>query len=787
MSNPEGRKPIPLTAAQQKIYDAFVKALPGLTNREKINLRARIRSGKQKAKDFRGKLLLTDDLFKKEYKDFQKLFKNAGTDSQFATFLNKRYVPRIGDTFTGDGLYAKRKLLGVKSPVKSGVNPTNLQRQADINKFLEKEIAKANAGEKYIEQESLAQKAKKKLNLPKSFGNIKNAPDGYPILGTLETRAEKIDKVLKNLLIEKTPLKQNFTFEILKRTGIGIDALSDNLRSGNVPTYNVIKDQGAEYIRANFGKKFPKVFYTLPFAEQLTYATEMQEGRPTYTRTPKGALYGKIPGQKIKEFALRSWNQNEGQGEIKFYDKKGKLIPWQFGTKLPYTDVSFSYNGVLHSHDDMNDVRHLKKYFPEAYKKINRLNILKNKLVDNPFEKGQIKVQDLVKRIQVEGYSWSPKAPAMDILHGPKGVRFEPFTNLSFNSRDINQLGSGITNAMRTGFIGQRQGQSIIKAISQALPGEETDIIQRQLGLADKIKKGTMFNYKDMSGAIRGLFESVDKPTILQIRRAVGCDNADGGRIELQAGGDLLACPTKKFQNDPVGFTNKVNQIQQPTSGITKFTNAALGFLKSPGVKTFGAGAAIGTAVGLVKLFKNDDPTTYLSNEDQQKSMLVDMATQPVSIDMERPAILDYQLPALGATLAASTAAVAPSTIKASKSRALGIERKPPGMAKTGLRVLGRGLGVAASPAVLAPFAAADIASQIAEGDSPMDIATNPFNYLYPAFADQTPKLTRGLPSVARNIARLGLSRAALTGLSRLGIGGFAAASAIQGLGLLDD
>ncbi len=205
------------------------------------------------------------------------------------------------------------------------------------------------------------------------------------------------------------------------------------------------------------------------------------------------------------------------------------------------------------------------------------------------------------------------------------------------------------------------------------------------------------------------------------------------------------------------------------------------------GVKTFGAGAAIGTTVGLVKAFRNDDPTTYLSNEDQQKSMLVDMATQPVSIDIERPAILDYQLPALGGTLAASTALAAPSTIKASKSRALGIERKPPGVAKTGLRVLGRGLGVAASPALLTPFAAGDIMSQIAEGDSPMDIATDPLNYLYPAFADQTPKLTRGLSPTLRKVARLGLPRIALKGLSRLGIGGFAASAAIQGLGLLDD
>jgi len=256
--------------------------------------------------------------------------------------------------------------------------------------------------------------------------------------------------------------------------------------------------------------------------------------------------------------------------------------------------------------------------------------------------------------------------------------------------------------------------------------------------------------------------------------------------LNYQTGGISATC-AEAIQKDPVGAAEKLKNLDAQSGPLAKVKNAATGFLKSGGFKTFGAGAAVGTAIGLVKAFRNDDPTTYLSNEDQQKSMLVDMATQPITTDFDRPAILDYQLPALGATLAGTTALAAPSTIKASKSRALGIERKPKGFVKTGARVLGRGLGVAASPALLAPFMAGDIASQVAEGDSITDIATDPLNYTYPIFAEQTDKLTRGLNPTLRKAARLGLPKVALRGLSRLGIGGLGASLAIQGLGLLDD
>ena len=255
----------------------------------------------------------------------------------------------------------------------------------------------------------------------------------------------------------------------------------------------------------------------------------------------------------------------------------------------------------------------------------------------------------------------------------------------------------------------------------------------------------------------------------------------DGGRIGFSGGcGKEMA---EAMETDRVGTLNKINQ----TEGIIpKFKNAALGFLKNPGIRRFGIAGAVGAGVqAIVKEFRNDDPTSYLSNEDQQKNMLVSMAMDPIAPDFERPDILDFQLPAVGASIAGATAISAPSTIKASRSRGLGVEQK--GMMRTAGRVLGRGLGVAASPGLLAPLAAMDITSQIAEGDSAADIATDPLNYLYPAFADQTPKLTRGLPSAVRGIASLGMSPAALRVLSRAGILGFGASLGLQGMKLLQD
>jgi len=262
----------------------------------------------------------------------------------------------------------------------------------------------------------------------------------------------------------------------------------------------------------------------------------------------------------------------------------------------------------------------------------------------------------------------------------------------------------------------------------------------------------------------------------------------------LNKGGLAVPGCAKAIDENPVKFSQIVSEAPETSTAMQKLKAAATGFLRSGGFKIFGA-AGVAGAIGsaIVKEFRNDDPTTYLSNEAQQKNMLVAMATDPITTELPRPDILDYQLPLAGALAAGSIAATAPKTIEASRSnlkfasRSPGVEKKKPGIIKTGFRTLGRGLGVAASPGLLAPLAAMDITSQISEGDSPADIATDPLNYLYPAFAEQTPKLTRGLPAAARKIASLGLGRLGLTILSRAGLAGLGLSLGIQGYKALTD
>ena len=355
-------------------------------------------------------------------------------------------------------------------------------RGKNLNNFFTQEIAKANAGEKFVSQKEILQKAYKKFNLKKITSQT------YPVLTTLDTRADKIDQTLRNMLMEDKPLNNFWQDAILKRTGLNNIILQRTLDSGNVKTYNVLADQGAAFIRQSIPRSRGVYDFikNLSFSDQLSKALEIIEGKPILTGIDISGGRASAPKFKVMQFAFRSWNQNQGKGPIQFFDKNGKPITWEFGgKKLPIGEITFEYKGKKYNTKNLSDPSLVKKDFPEVYKAQTELNRFAAKKIDNPFKPGEkITVKELIKKIQVDGYKWSPVTGKLDILHGSGGVKNEPFTNLIFNTKDINQLEQILEKKLTSKKITKSEYNKAITTL------RKQPIISRIISQAKEVQKG---------------------------------------------------------------------------------------------------------------------------------------------------------------------------------------------------------------------------------------------------------------------------------------------------------
>ena len=166
------------------------------------------------------------------------------------------------------------------------------------------------------------------------------------------------------------------------------------------------------------------------------------------------------------------------------------------------------------------------------------------------------------------------------------------------------------------------------------------------------------------------------------------------------------------------------------------------------------------------------------------------MVTDPIDERPEEsPAVLDYQLPTLGAITAAGMVPGGKRLYDVRRRGGPNLKPAGPVRSALGLRgVLGKGLAATATPLGLLALEPLHLAGQIQSGDSLTDIATNPLNYLGPAFASGlTKEATRFASPTMSKIMRMGISPTALRGLSRFGGYGLAASLGIQGLMKFDD
>ena len=442
------------------------------------------------------KKIIDPETFKKEYENFQKNKNNIGTDGEFAKYLNEKYTTKTGSTFSTGNINKIRNNLNIKTPVEGGQAPPSVLAQQDkVNKYLEELIPKLNAEEKYYNREQVSSMVEKKFNLEPKYKVIggkkykvnKFDPKNYPILNNLDSPQTKIDNTLKNMLIEKKPLNDFWYDALRKRTGLDYRTVYKYLPT--LDTYNVIEDQGARFLKNRFNTENFSFLKDLSFSDQLRQSLEIAEGTPRYTGMGKEKYYSTSPKYKVFEFAKRNFNANKGNGDVKFFTKNGKPISWQYGLEIPYKDSYFTYNGKKYSAtnikgaNNLTNVEILKKDFPEVYKNQLAINNLRSVKITDPLNKNQkISFEDLVKRNQINNYRWSPTTSTFDILHGKNGVATEPFTNLSFNTRDINQLELGINQST---FLDQKQKNIITEGINKLGGSGDPELIQnRQIGLA---------------------------------------------------------------------------------------------------------------------------------------------------------------------------------------------------------------------------------------------------------------------------------------------------------------
>ena len=384
----------------------------------------------------------------------------------------------------------------------------------------------------------------------------------------------------------------------------------------------------------------------------------------------------------------------------------------------------------------------------------------------------------------------------------------------------INQRTSPIAMTLRETLNNLRYGTKDMKTVAR----DYLNVVDRAIvgpegattkGRIDIIKR---FGPQDLkgSGYLEGLRTAGPKGTSPQVTAlmkkgysaaiaAADLNEGDICRILGMKRGGLAGggCGTqmrRALQEAPEETMTKIAEV-----GSSKLKTAARGFLGAlgkfgPAAGKYGMIAAAGAAgAGLVKTFMNDDPTTYLSDENQQKNMLISMVTNPIDeTPEESPAILDWQLPTLGAVTAAG---MVPGGKRLYDVRRRGgvfptaqgtKVLKPAGPVRSALSplrgVLGKGLAATATPLGLAALEPLHIAGQIQSGDSLTDVATNPWNYLGPTFASGlTKEATRFASPMASKIMRMGLSPTALRGLSRFGGYGLAASLGIQGLQKFSD
>ena len=260
-----------------------------------------------------------------------------------------------------------------------------------------------------------------------------------------------------------------------------------------------------------------------------------------------------------------------------------------------------------------------------------------------------------------------------------------------------------------------------------------------------------------------------------------------------QSGGPVLTCVEaveEAIEKNPKKLAQDINKSNQG-GAFNKIKNSSTKFLtalkENPNILRGSLGSKIALGLGtvaagvgagaLVKQFRNDDPSTYLTNENQMEGMIIADVEQKGE-EVDDNILLDNQFKLELAGAAGLTAPIAKGVYQT--ARGVGETGPLPGgvgrtRAALGLSkgVLGKGLWGLGAPVIAVPSTIGYVAQDIRAGKDAEEIATNPLNYLGAAFMN---------PAV-KALGKAGASRA-LLGIASLGLAGTAGAAALPAISI---
>jgi len=365
---------------------------------------------------------------------------------------------------------------------KSLYDPQNPWMADEKSKKLAAAIEKANDGDKYIKPADLRRKT-----LGKSRVYFKGADK---LFETLDTQQDKVDKVFKRIMESDDAVPKYINHYISDLTGIGRGkTITGYLRNNKAYAQN---EKLIDYLgRTNLVKTD---LSDMSFRQQLDFAEDSLKGRTKFTGLPKGGSWlFRDANLDIMQFAKRNWDQNKGQGIIKFYNRKtGREIKWKPGGKLALKGVSFTYgkDAQKYNFKYLRESGKKNPLFKDIYRNRQAINDMLNSYVDDPFNKGKkTRFGKLMRNVYYEGFGYAPNTAIMDLGHGPGGVKAEPFKYIDIQSkrlnvalRDIDKIPlKGLKDKILNEALGTLKGKTGAQLV-EAIKAQQLDLAKQVAG-----------------------------------------------------------------------------------------------------------------------------------------------------------------------------------------------------------------------------------------------------------------------------------------------------------------